>query len=349
MFSKRLLLLVGALLVFSVALAACNGADTDTGDNELPGNCADEDVFCVGFVTDVGRIDDKSFNQSSWVAVQQARDELDAHVAFVETQDAKDYAANIDLFGAKDADVIVTSGFAMGDATAEGAVKYPDIQFIGIDQFQAPPDSNFTGVLFPEDKSGFLAGALAAMLSESGTVAGVYGTDLVPPVVAFREGYEAGAAYINPDINVSGTYHPGGLDVAFTDPDWGATTARQAIDQGADVVFAAAGQTGNGAIIETAGQEGLWCIGVDTDQWETVPEAHPCLVTSAMKLITPVTFDLIRHSVDGTFPGGIFLGPVGLASFHDFEDSLSDEIKAELERIDAGLKDGSIETGYVPG
>ena len=123
----------------------------------------------------------------------------------------------------------------------------------------------------------------------------------MPPVVAFREGYEAGAAFIDPDINIIGTYHPGGLDVAFTDPDWGATTARQAIDQGADVVFAAAGQTGNGAIIETAGQEGLWCIGVDTDQWETVPEAQPCLVTSAMKLITPVTFDLIQQVVDGTF------------------------------------------------
>ena len=340
MFSKRLLLFVGALLVLSIALAACDSQ---------AGSCADEDVLCVGFVTDVGRIDDKSFNQSSWEAVQQAEAEYGAQIEFVETTDAKDYATNIDLFGEQDYDIIVTSGFAMGDATAEAAVKYPDILFIGIDQFQAPEGSNFTGVLFNEDRSGFLAGALAAMLTESGTVAGVYGTDLVPPVVAFREGFEAGVAYVDPDINTIGTYHPGGLDVAFTDPDWGATTARQAIDQGADVVFAAAGQTGNGAIIETAGQEGLWCIGVDTDQWETVPEAHPCLVSSAMKLITPVTFDLIGQAVEGTFPGGIYFGPVGLAPFHDFEDAIPDEIKSELERIDAGLSDGSIETGYVPG
>lgn len=345
MFSKRLLLLVGALLVASLVLAACDGQQA--GDGEAV-DCASEDVFCVGFVTDVGRIDDKSFNQSSWEGVQQARDELDANIDFVETTDAKDYAANIDLFAGQNYDVIVTSGFAMGEATAEASQQYPDIKFIGIDQFQ-PDYENYAGVIFPEDQSGFLAGALAAMLTESGTVAGVYGTDLVPPVVAFREGFEAGAAYISPDINLIGTYHPGGLDVAFTDPDWGATTARQAIDQGADVVFAAAGQTGNGAIIETAGQEGLWCIGVDTDQWETVPEAHPCLVTSAMKLIKPVTFDLIQQVVDGTFHGGINVGPVGLAPFHDFDDQISDEIKAELERIDAGLSDGSIETGYVPG
>jgi basic membrane protein A len=347
MFSKRLLLLIGALLVVSLALVACGGQQAGDGDGEAV-DCASEDVFCVGFVTDVGRIDDKSFNQSSWVGVQQARDELGANIDFVETTDAKDYAANIDLFAGQNYDVIVTSGFAMGEATAEASQKYPDIKFIGIDQFQ-PDYENYAGVIFPEDQSGFLAGALAAMLTESGTVAGVYGTDLVPPVVAFREGFEAGAAYIDPDINLIGTYHPGGLDVAFTDPDWGATTARQAIDQGADVVFAAAGQTGNGAIIETAGQEGLWCIGVDTDQWETVPEAHPCLVTSAMKLITPVTFDLISHRAEGTFHGGINVGPVGLAPFHDFDSQISDEIKAELERIDAGLKDGSIETGYVPG
>ena len=117
------------------------------------------------------------------------------------------------------------------------------------------------------------------------------GTDLVPPVVAFNEGYQNGAMSVNPDINIIATYHPGGLDVAFTDPEWGATTAQQAIDQGADVIFGAGGQTGNGALIQTAGNEGLWCIGVDTDQWETVPEAHPCLISSAMKLITPGVVD----------------------------------------------------------
>ena len=126
----------------------------------------------------------------------------------------------------------------------------------------------------------------------------------------------------------------------------GASTAKQAVDQGADVVFGAGGKTGNGALIEVAGTEGLYCIGVDTDQWETVPEAHPCLVSSAMKLITPGVFDLVKMSDEGSFPAGNFIGDVGLASFHDFEDELDQAIKDQLDEIGAGLKDGSISTGY---
>ena len=172
------------------------------------------------------------------------------------------------------------------------------------------------------------------------------GTDLVPPVVAFNEGYKNGAMSVNPDINIIDTYHPGGLDVAFTDPEWGATTAQQAIDQGADVIFGAGGQTGNGALIQTAGTEGLWCIGVDTDQWETVPEAHPCLISSAMKLITPGVVDLATASANGEFPGGNFFGAVGLAQFHDHEAAVPQEVKDLLDTTSAGLIDGSITTGY---
>ncbi|MCB0213028.1 MAG: BMP family ABC transporter substrate-binding protein, partial [Anaerolineae bacterium] len=122
-----------------------------------------------------------------------------------------------------------------------------------------------------------------------------------------------------------------------------------AIDQGADVVFGAGGKTGNGALIEVAGNEGVFCIGVDSDQWETVPEAHSCLVSSAMKLITPGVTELIGMSNAGEFPGGNFIGDVGLAPFHDFDSQVSDEIKSSLDEINAGLMDGSIETGYNPG
>ncbi|MGH2536212.1 MAG: BMP family ABC transporter substrate-binding protein [Candidatus Promineifilaceae bacterium] len=340
MMTKRLLLMVVSLVVLSLALAACTAAGG--------GNCSDEDVLCVGLVTDVGEIDDKSFNQSAWQGVQQVEADLGATVNFIETADATDYATNIAQFADQNYDVIVTVGFALGEATLAAAAEYPEINFIGVDQFQATPVDNVAGLIFPEDKSGFLAGALAGMLSESGTIAAVLGTDLVPPVVAFKEGYEAGAAQVTPDINVISTYHPGGLDVAFTDPEWGATTAEQAIDQGADVVFGAGGKTGNGALIATAGHEGLYCIGVDTDQWETVPEAHSCLVSSAMKLITPGVFNLIQMSQEGSFPPGNFVGEVGLAPFHDFDASISQEIKDTLAELDAGLADGSISTGYTP-
>ncbi|VAW43477.1 Unspecified monosaccharide ABC transport system, substrate-binding protein [hydrothermal vent metagenome] len=387
-------------LIIAMAVVACGGAgdepaadDADTGaatdeemtDEEMEdmeeadADCASDELFCVGLVTDVGEIDDKSFNQSAWEGALRAEAELNAQVDFIETSDAKDYAANIGLFADAGYDVIVTVGFALGDATVEAAVANPEIDFIGVDQGQwGPPDAwtgvdedgdgefetepqppetwdgewplpNVVGLIFNEDKAGFLAGALAGLLTESNTIAAVLGTDIIPPVVAFKEGYEAGALYVNPDINFISTYHPGGLDVAFTDPEWGASTSAQAIGQGADVIFGAGGKTGNGALIEVASNEGIFCIGVDSDQWETVPEAHACLVTSAMKLITPGVFDLAELSKDGSFPAGNFFGDVGLAPFHDFDSVVSDEIKATLDEIDAGLLDGSIETGYNPG
>jgi basic membrane protein A len=380
--SKKLITLFSILMVAAMLLAACGPAATEeptpapvqpteapapteapeptavppteapeptaVPPTEAPAGCDSPDVFCVGLVTDVGEVDDKSFNQSAWEGVLKAQAELGAQVKFIETKDAKDYGPNIELFASEGYDVIVTVGFALGTATAEEAAKYPDIKFIGVDQFQGTAIPNVVGLLFSEDKSGFLAGALAAMMSKTNTVAGVYGTDLVPPVVAFKVGYENGAAYINPDINVISTFHPGGLDVAFTDPEWGATTAKQAIDQGADVVFGAGGKTGNGALIEVAGNTGLYCIGVDTDQWETVPEAHPCLISSAMKLITPGVFYLIKAAQEGTFPSGNYVGAVGLAPFHDFESVIPQDVKDKLVEIDAALKDGSLSTGYTP-
>lgn len=394
---RRATVLLTMLLLFSLLLVACGGqgnepeaepgaevgteteaeeevaepeeeATEEEAEPAAEDDCASEEVFCVGLVTDVGEIDDKSFNQSAWEGVQQAADELGAQTDYIETRDATDYNANIALFGDNGYDVIVTVGFALGEATLQASQTYPDVDFIGVDQFvpgemptnedgdplyptwegQWPPP-NVTGLIFPEDQSGFVAGALAGMLTESNTIAAVLGTDLVPPVVAFKEGYEAGASYVNEDVEVISTYHPGGLDVAFTDPEWGASTAAQALDQGADVIFGAGGKTGNGALIEVAGNEGVYCIGVDSDQWETVPEAHPCLVSSAMKLITPGVAELVQASHDGNFPSGIFVGEVGLAPFHDFEDEISQDIKDQLEEIKAGLESGEISTGYNPG
>jgi len=340
--SKKIYLLMAFVLFASMVLAACQ-----SGGGEA--DCSSDDVLCVGLVTDVGEIDDKSFNQSAWEGVKQAESDLGAKVDYVETKDAKDYGSNIALFADQGYDVIVTVGFALGEATAEAAAKYPDIQFIGVDQFQVEATPNVAGLIFAEDKSGFLAGALAAMMTSSNKIAAVLGTDLVPPVVAFKEGYESGAKYINPDIEVISTYHPGGLDVAFTDPEWGGTTAKQALDQGADVVFGAGGKTGNGALMEVAGNEGKFCIGVDSDQWETVPEAHDCLISSAMKLITPGVFGLIEMDTKGSFPAGNYVGPVGLAPFHDFDSVIPQEVQSKLEEIDKGLQDGSISTGYNPG
>jgi basic membrane protein A and related proteins len=300
----------------------------------------------VGLVTDVGKVDDKSFNQSAWEGVQRAQRELGAEVKFLETTDPKDYGKNIDQFAQDGYDVIVTVGFAIGQATQEAALKYKNVRFIGVDQFQEKTAENVTGLIFDEDKAGYLAGALAGLLTRSGTVAAVLGTDLVPPVVKFGKGYEAGAKAVNPDINVLMAYHPGGLARGFSDPDWGKATTTQMIQQQADVVFGAGGNTGNGALLGAL-ERNVLAIGVDTDQWETLPQVRPVLVSSAMKLITPGVFELIKATGEGGFKAGNQVGQVGLAPFHDNDAKVPATVKARLQEIDAGLKSGSIRTGVT--
>ncbi len=353
---KKLFAVLSMLVIAGMVFAAC----TPTAEEapaaepvvEEAAPAAEEEVveeeaatsFRVGLVTDVGEVDDKSFNQSAWEGAQAGAAAVGGTADYIETQDAKDYAANIGEFGEQGYDVIVTVGFALGQATIEAAAEYPDVDFIGVDQGQWGGEvPGVAGLIFPEAKAGFMAGALAAHMSQSGTIAAVLGTDLVPPVVFFKEGYENGARYVNPDINIISTYHPGGLDVAFTDPEWGASTAAQAVDQGADVVFGAGGKTGNGALIEVANRDGLYCIGVDTDQWGTVPEAHSCLISSAMKLIDEGVVTLIGLAAEGNFPSGNYVGGFGLADFHDFEDTVPANVKANLDTIRAGLVDDSID------
>ncbi|MDQ3249853.1 MAG: BMP family ABC transporter substrate-binding protein, partial [Chloroflexota bacterium] len=232
--SKRRLTGLGLLLTLVLLLAACVvPAGTGTGDAPAAGDAptaeqsAASDAatdFQIGLVTDVGRINDRSFNQSAWEGVVQAGEALGLTEGegyrYIETQAPTDYAENIQQFVDGGFQVIVTVGFALGAATLEAAAANPDIHFIGVDQFQGEALPNVTGLIFHEDQSGFLAGALAAQLTKSGMIAAVLGTDSVPPVVAFKEGYELGAKYINPDIKFISTYHPGDIAQAFTDPEW---------------------------------------------------------------------------------------------------------------------------------
>ena len=344
---KKLCGVIAVLLVTAMLIPACAPKAPD---------CTKADVFCVGIVTDVGKIDDKSFNQSSWEGVKLAESELGAIVQYIETTDSKDYAKNISTFADAGYDVIVTVGFALGEATAAAAVQYPNIKFIGVDQFQAwqydddatNDIANLAGLNFPEDQAGFLVGALAAQMTKSGKIGGVFGTDAVPPVWRFGEGYRTGAQYINPNIEIFIVYHNDvGFDKTFTDPEWGATTANSMIDKGADVIFGGGGKTGNGAVIGAA-QRGVYAIGVDTDQYYTLPEAASRLLSSALKLLTPGTFDLIKLAKEGKFPSGNYLGKGGYAPYHDLDAEVPAAVKAKMEQINAGLLDGSILTNVPP-
>lgn len=341
---KKLYGLLAVLLIAAMVLPACAPATP---------NCADEKTFCVGLVTDVGKINDKSFNQSAWEGVQQAQKDLGATVQYIETADAKDYAKNIATFADAGYDVIVTVGFNLTEDTRTAAGQYPNIKFIGVDQDQsAGTIDNVVGLVFPEDNAGFLVGALAAMMSANHHIGAVCGTDAVPAVWRYGEGYKAGAAYAD---NANGTtttvdvvYHSDvGFDKTFTDPEWGASTAKSMMDQGADAIFGCGGITGNGAITAAA-QAGAYAIGVDVDQYYTLPEAAPRMLSSGVKLETPGVASLIQMAKDGNFPSGNYLGDAGYAPYHDLDSQVPAEVKSTMEQINAGLLDGSIKTNVPP-
>jgi len=339
---KRITAVMAAVALATLGFVAPSQAASEK-------DCAKKAVWCVGLVTDIGKVDDKSFNQSAWEGAKAAAKQLNGLSKFVETQDPKDYATNIALFADKKYDIIVTVGFLMADATAAAAVKYPNVKFIGVDQFYGGDAKNYTGLGFPEDKAGFIVGYLGGYLTKSGKTAAIAGgPDSIPPVRKFIEGFREGVAYAAKEQGksypaASTVYYTGAN--AFNDPAWGASTAAQYLTQGYDVIFSAGGNTGNGALLQIAKTPGAYCIGVDTDQWGTVPEAQPCLVTSAMKLIDKGVAALIQQAKDGSIAGGNYFGEVGLAPYHDFESKISMEIQDKVTALVPQVLDGTVPTG----
>jgi basic membrane protein A len=338
---KKLHVILAAFLIVTILSPACAPATID---------CASEEIFCIGLVTDVGKVNDKSFNQAAWGGVQQAQKELGAQVQYIETANSKDYTKNIAAFGDIHYDVIVTVGYTLRDATIKAAAIYPDTDFIGVDQFQAEPVNGVAGLNFPEDQAGFLVGALAAMMSKNHKIGAVCGTDAVPATWRIGNGYEAGAAYADSEKDTNTEvyliYHSDD-DKAFIDPEWGTETTSSMLAQGVDVIFGCGGATGDSAIV-TAAQAEAYVIGIDSDQYLTLPAAAPHMLSSAIKLITPGVFNLIKLSREDAFPSGNYYGNAGYAPFHDLDNEVSAEVKAEMEKINAGLLDGSIKTNVPP-
>ncbi len=351
-------LVAGTAAALAIGLSACGGSTGNSSSGGASGapaddsQCSQTTVFCVGLVTDTGKVDDKSFNQSAHEGAKKAAAASNGYYKYIETQDAKDYAANIKQFTDKHYDVVITVGFMMTDATAAAAAANSTTKFIGVDQaFDKTKVTvkNVTGLLFPEDQAGYGAGYLAGLMTKTNKLGQVLGLE-IPPVQKYAKGFEAGAKAANPAVTVSTVYHPAG-DNAFNDPTWGAAEAKKALDQGADFVFGAGGNTGNGALQEVAKASGagdtVFCIGVDTDQWDTVPAAQKCLITSATKLISAGVTDLVEKSKDNDFGGLVSMGKAGLAPYHAFDAKVPDTVKSKVSDIVKQMEAGTLKTGVT--
>ncbi len=335
MLRKLFLILCVAALVIGVGSAGAQGAP---------------EQICL-ITNEDGRINDGTFNTFAYEGMLRAAEEFALETTFIETIAATDYENNFATCINEGYDIIVTVGFLITDATAAAAAANPEVFFIGVDQFHATPLPNLVGLQFREDQGGFLAGAMAAQMSESGVIGGVYGID-IPPVVKFRTGFENGARFINPDITVLGVYND-----SFIAPDEGGRDAEQLIGEGADVIMGAGGPTGSGAIT-LAAQQGAWVIGVDLDEYTTTfgngdtPGAERIL-TSAIKRVDQGVYAMIAAAANGVaFPASsiyvleVANGGIGYAPANDA--AIPAEVQARMEEILAGLRDGSIVTGADP-
>ncbi len=308
----------------------------------------------VGMVSDIGGVDDASFNENTWEGVVMAEEELGICGQFIESQAQADYEKNITEFAEQDYDLIITVGFLLGDATAKMAAEYPDVNFGIVDYAYAPGIPNVQGIVFATDGAAFLSGYLGAYWADTqdpddpqlGYVAGMQ----IPTVEIFVAGHEAGMKYYNEqhgaDVQFSGVY-VGDFEAA----DEGKLQGNSLIDEGVDVIYGIGGKTGNGGLT-AAKERGKWGVGVDVDQYFTLPNEKDILITSTMKRLDNAVFGTIEGLLNDEFGGGsVYVGTlenagVGMAPYHDFEDQIPEDIVQELNEIAFGLIDGSIDTGW---
>jgi basic membrane protein A len=338
--------------------AASEPAASEAAESFLP--------LKVGVVTDVGQLEDKSFNQSSNEGAIAAAETIGGTHDVIVTQNISDYGANIQQFVDSDFDVIVTVGFLIGTDTAIAAKANPDVTFIGVDQGicvdeQAVPDPTFTcagdaaallpnyqGIVFAEAQPGYLAGIVAGSLNETGTIGAVGGTN-VPAVVNYWRGYENGAKSVKPDITV--LYQETDPDPAkgFNDPTKGRAIAEQFLSQDADTIFQIAGLTGQG-VLEAVCDADAHGIGVDVDQAVSLPNLAPCIVTSAEKKLVATVQAVVQSAANGTFvPGTVAYNAasdpaaIGLAPYHDNAALITPEIQTLIDDAFQGFVDGSLD------
>ena len=281
-------------------------------------------------------------SHEAWLGLQDAQAaHLVDRIDYIETVDVRDRRANIAALAADGYDVIVTIGFPISAETTAAATKYTKIFFIGVEQPQTKELPNLAGLVFHEERSAFLAGALAALQTQSGRVAAVCDAKFVDSIRRYCDGFQAGARYARPGISATVTYRDGPTDKLFNDPNWGRAAALQQLNDGADVLFAAGGNTATAAL-ETAAANGAYVIGSETDLYANLTNLRPMLLTSAVNDVRLGVFELVRQAHGGHFPSGERTGNVGLAPWHDLDRQISPDVKEEMEKIKIRLEVGTI-------
>jgi basic membrane protein A len=343
--------LSGLTMVGVLALLAACAPAPSTGGSTGTGKAANDFVPCM--VSDAGGFDDKSFNQLGLEGLTAAADKLGVKPISVQSSSDTDYAPNLTNLVDQGCKLIVTVGFNLAAATKDAATANTDVNFAIIDDssIDAP---NVKSLVFDTAQSAFMGGYAAASYSKTGVV-GTFGGLPIPPVTIFMDGFVDGVNYFNKEkgknVQVKG-WDVKSQNGTFTGGFDAGTDAKQAaqglIDQNADVIMPVGGPIYKSAAEAVRdANKGIVLVGVDADVTQTDAANADLFLTSVMKGIKPGVEDVVTSAGNGKFDKAPYVGNlkndgVGLAPFHDYESKVDSGLKAELDKIKAGIIDGSI-------
>ncbi len=365
---KKLFAILSLLLIASMVLVACGPTEEappppaeeeaappeeEAPEEEAPPEEAPEATALVCQVTDVGGIDDRSFNATAWKGVEDSVTGLGVEGKYLESQQQTDYAKNIQAFIDEGCDLIVTVGFLLGEDTAAMAEANPDQKFSIVDFAYDPSFDNVVGQVFATEEAAFLAGYVSAAMTQTGKI-GTFGGIQIPPVTVFMDGFALGADYYNEvhgtEVEVLGwdpATQTGLFTGNFESTDDGRALGESLMDEGADIIMPVAGPVGLGTAAAVQERGGAWIVGVDNDWFVVNPEYGAITLTSVLKNMDVTTYNVVQSVLDGSFAGGITLGNldnggVGLAPFHDMDSSVPEEVKTELVDVAAKIVSGEL-------
>ena len=294
---------------------------------------AADDEFKIGLITDVGGVNDGSFNQSAWEGLEKAGEELGVEVNYLESATDSDYVPNLESFVDEEYDLIISVGYMLADATKQMAEENPDTRFAIIDDATIDLD-NVTCLMFENEQGSYLVGYIAGLMTKTNNIGFVIGM-ANETMNQFGYGYCAGAIDANPDITVQ-QFNAN----SFADSATGKTMANTAITNGADIVFQAAGATGLG-VIEACQEAGVYAIGVDSDQSSIAPKT---VLTSAMKRVDNAVYDAVQELIDDKLEGGVqtFDLAAGGVDIAPSQDLISEDVIAAVVEVKEKIISGDV-------
>lgn len=320
-------------------------------------SAAPEVDYKACMVSDVGGIDDNSFNENAWAGMERAESELGVEVTFLESRSAEDYERNINQHIADGCDMIVTVGFLLGDATAAAAAANPDTRFAIVDFAYDPAIPNVEGLVYATAEGAMLAGYASASWSKTDIVGTFGGINIGPGVTDFMDGFIAGVNYWNEQsgesVRVLGNRDPNNPDSGtftgnFESTDDAKNITLGMLQEGADVILPVGGPIGGGtfAAIDEQSADAVG-LGVDVDWTESAPEFTPWLLTSIIKRIDNSVFQAVERGLNDEAVQPVFLSNlenegVGIAPFHDYEDQISQDVKDHIEEMIEAIISGDL-------